>query len=252
MFVGIDAASFTVTSGPTVCRVIGNCVQSYDYPSKYGNNQRCSIRIDAATRLFVIGFEFESPSYDWMMLKGTKYSRAQGPNSVLVSAGDVMDFRTDGSVTYKGFKICHCPSITNGICTDCSSSTTCTTMTCNSGYYNPNLVISDGCEWKLPTVAGATCTACSTTGTCTAITACNSGKFNANGLISDGCEMTLPTIAGATCTACSVSGVCTAITACTSGKYNIDGFISNGCEASACSNTDRKNFHFNYHDIIFF
>ena len=68
----------------------------------------------------------------------------------------------------------------------------------------------------------------------------NCGHHEDAGVTCSGCNSLI--VAGGTCISCPTASQCTAVT-CNNGKFNIDGIVSNGCEASACSNTDGKNFH---------
>merc|ERR1719213_317092 len=70
--------TFEVSSG-TGCTKIGNCIQSNNHPSNYGNNEECTITAyDVA--LTVEAFSTES-RYDFLTMGGVQYSGSSGPAS---------------------------------------------------------------------------------------------------------------------------------------------------------------------------
>ena len=120
---GNDCAS--ITEG-------GTCLQS-----KYINNRNCKYKVTAPTKLIVHNFVTES-GYDWVYVKGNRYTGSSNPNNVQLQTNDQLQWYTDYSVTRSGFKICGNPSCSN---TDSSglnpASCLCGTSTCSdsTGLY---------------------------------------------------------------------------------------------------------------------
>merc|ERR1712060_817523 len=70
--------SWTVSG--TGCTMVGNCIQSNNHPSSYGNNEECSILAQEVS-LTVDAFNTES-GYDFLtMTDGTQYAGTSGPPS---------------------------------------------------------------------------------------------------------------------------------------------------------------------------
>merc|ERR1712176_1529755 len=81
----------------------GNCIQSNNHPSSYGNNEECTISAwDVA--LTVDAFSTES-RYDFLTMGGVQYSGSSGPASGTYSG--VISWSSDYSVTNSGWKLCH-------------------------------------------------------------------------------------------------------------------------------------------------
>merc|ERR1719145_361526 len=74
--------TWEVTSG-TGCTKTGNCIQSNNHPSDYGNNEACSISAYEVD-LTVDAFSTES-GYDILTVGGTAYSGTSGPASGMFS-----------------------------------------------------------------------------------------------------------------------------------------------------------------------
>merc|ERR1719150_2744209 len=93
--------TFEVTAG-TGCTTVGNCIQSNNHPSNYGNNEACTISAyDVA--LTVEAFSTES-RYDFLTVGGVQYSGSSGPASGTYSG--VISWSSDYSVTNSGWKLC--------------------------------------------------------------------------------------------------------------------------------------------------
>merc|ERR1719323_1561895 len=93
--------TFEVTAG-TGCETVGNCIQSNNHPSNYGNNEGCTISAwDVA--LTVDAFNTER-RYDFLNVVGVDYSGTSGPSSGTYSG--VISWSTDSSVTKSGWKLC--------------------------------------------------------------------------------------------------------------------------------------------------
>jgi len=66
------------------CTTIGYCVQSPNYPQKYGNDQGCNITLNQSVRPRVTGMMFSAESnYDVLTVNGQEYSGTTGPVSVV-------------------------------------------------------------------------------------------------------------------------------------------------------------------------
>ena len=103
------ALTFSVSSGP--CTVVSGstCFHSPNYPSRYRNDERCTIVVHGSGTVSSSNFETES-SYDRLTIDGREFSGEGGELSsgdgVAVSDGDSISWRSDGSVTGSGFEVC--------------------------------------------------------------------------------------------------------------------------------------------------
>merc|ERR1719384_1571281 len=96
------SGTFEVTTG-TGCTTTGNCIQSKNHPSNYGNNEGCTISAwDVA--LTVDAFNTER-GYDFLTIGGMQYAGTSGPDSGATYSG-VITWATDSSVTKSGWKLC--------------------------------------------------------------------------------------------------------------------------------------------------
>jgi len=93
--------TWEITSG-TGCTMSGNCIQSNNHPSSYGDNEACTISAYEAA-ITVEAFLTES-RYDFLTMGGTSYSGSSGPPSGTYS-GDI-SWASDYSVTQSGWKLC--------------------------------------------------------------------------------------------------------------------------------------------------
>merc|ERR1711953_1496449 len=87
----------------TGCVAIGNCISSLNYPSNYGNGQECTVSV-ANVRLNVQSpFSIER-NWDHLRFDGVNaWTSSEVPASM---SGGEFTWRTDGSVTRAGWKIC--------------------------------------------------------------------------------------------------------------------------------------------------
>ena len=74
-------------------------------------------------------------------------------------------------------KSCSSISVSNGICTNCSATGSCTQATCNKGYFNKSGACLACSSIK---VTNGSCTQCTQTGSCTQAS-CNKGYINKDG-----------------------------------------------------------------------
>ena len=128
---------------------------------------------------------------------------------------------------------CSAIAVENGTCTACSSTGTCTAVSCNEGYR------ANGFKCERITcpagqyVNGNSCAACpsgtySEGGTATSCTPCASGTWSpARASNCRACPSI--SVSNGTCTACSLTGICTAVS-CNSG-YKANGTT---CEKIVC------------------
>lgn len=96
------------TGGPwtiegTGCTVAGACVQSQNYPSNYGNEERCTITVAAGTSVNKAYFNTET--YDYLKVDDTWHS---GTGSSLGASftPSLISWISDGSVVAKGWQLC--------------------------------------------------------------------------------------------------------------------------------------------------
>jgi len=96
---------FFTMAADSDCTVNGNCVTSANWPSSHGNNEGCSITVDADSSVAVnSNFEIER-NYDFLRVdNAAKWTAAEIPTSM--SAGTTISWSTDGSVTKTGWELC--------------------------------------------------------------------------------------------------------------------------------------------------
>ena len=106
---------FTVTAGSCTVTSGGSCFQSVNYPSNYGDNEQCSIRVDGTVNneKLYSGFFLTENCCDKLTINGTQYKGSNGPSGVTVATNQVITWSTDGSVTRQGFRICFKTECTN-------------------------------------------------------------------------------------------------------------------------------------------
>jgi len=85
------------------CAAAGNCIQSNNHPSNYGNNEECSIQLYGDIDISVDAFNTES-RYDLLTMGGSTYSGSTGPSSG--SYTGTITWSSDYSVTRSGWKLC--------------------------------------------------------------------------------------------------------------------------------------------------
>merc|ERR1719384_1694293 len=85
------------------CAIDGDCVQSNNHPSNYGNSEACSIELYGEIALSTDAFNTES-RYDWLTAGGTRYSGTSGPRSGSYTGS--ITWSSDYSVTKSGWKLC--------------------------------------------------------------------------------------------------------------------------------------------------
>ena len=203
---GNDCAS--ITEG-------GTCLQS-----KYINNRNCKYKVTAPTKLIVHNFVTES-GYDWVYVKGNRYTGSSNPNNVQLQTNDQLQWYTDYSVTRSGFKICGNPSCSN---TDSSglnpASCLCGTSTCSDSTGLYCQASSSTCFACLPGFARYQSASCS---------ACSSGKYQDElGLIAGTCKI---------CTGGKYNDLTTGVTACKNcdtGKSSSDSGVTLESQCQDC------------------
>ena len=93
-----------MTSGSSFCQIDAlGCAT--DGAGGHGNNEACTIRVDAAGTLTATQFHTES-CCDYVNISGILYRGSTGPNGVAVAAGSTFAWGSDGSVTNAGWTIC--------------------------------------------------------------------------------------------------------------------------------------------------
>jgi hypothetical protein len=96
---------FTIVSGGQHCHttIDGLCVTDDPQGStgNYGNNERCSILMNAAATLTATDFNTES-GFDFLYVRTARYSGTRGPTGVAVAPGDTLAWTSDGSVIRSG------------------------------------------------------------------------------------------------------------------------------------------------------
>lgn len=85
------------------CEMDGNCIQSKNHPSDYGNSEACTVVLWGDVSLATEAFSTES-NYDFLTAGGVRYSGSSGPPS-----GDytgTIAWATDSSVVNAGWRLC--------------------------------------------------------------------------------------------------------------------------------------------------
>ena len=84
-----------VTDGACITDGLGN----------YQNGEECTIVANQAMIVNTVAFKTES-TYDTITIGDHSYSGGMGPSNVLMSAGDMLMWSSDGSISDIGFTIC--------------------------------------------------------------------------------------------------------------------------------------------------
>jgi len=85
------------------CEMDGNCIQSLNHPSNYGNSEQCTISLAGEVALTVDAFNTES-GYDFLTVGGTAHAGTAGPSAGTYSG--VITWASDSSVVSTGWKLC--------------------------------------------------------------------------------------------------------------------------------------------------
>ncbi|CAK0883555.1 unnamed protein product [Prorocentrum cordatum] len=99
-----SAHMWAAISGP--CTLDGSCVQSANYPQPYGNDQKCTVTIDASNAAPIVVESFDVESYfDYLVVDGgATYTGSSGPSAVTPTSSIL--WSSDFSVTRSGWKFC--------------------------------------------------------------------------------------------------------------------------------------------------
>ena len=97
-------AGLEVTAGASFCQIDANGCAT-DGAGPHGNDEACTIQVNAAGYLTATEFDTES-GYDFVTIGGTRYQGRSGPLAVAASAGSTFQWQSDGSVTNAGWTIC--------------------------------------------------------------------------------------------------------------------------------------------------
>merc|ERR1719220_2205388 len=81
----------------------GNCIQSKNHPSNYGNSEDCTVEMYGSVPLRFEAFSTER-SYDVLRVGGTSYSGTSGPSNGSYSGS--LSWASDYSVVKSGWKLC--------------------------------------------------------------------------------------------------------------------------------------------------
>ena len=110
-----------VTSGSSFCQIDENGCAT-DGAGDHGNDEACTVRVNAAGTLTFAEFDVEPDDddgedsadsercpYDYIQIGGTRYCNGVGhpPSHIFaVAAGSTFTWQSDGSVTHAGWTIC--------------------------------------------------------------------------------------------------------------------------------------------------
>ena len=82
------------------------CFTSPNYPSNYGNGEFCTIVVGTDVSLVVQSFATET-DFDVLTVDGVGYSGSGlGLEGLVVRAGDIITWSSDGLVYHEGWQIC--------------------------------------------------------------------------------------------------------------------------------------------------
>ncbi|CAK0910543.1 unnamed protein product, partial [Prorocentrum cordatum] len=104
---GPAAAASWVAAVRGPCEQVGACVQSPNYPGRYGGQQSCEISVNPWAQESVSAIRFRSErNYDVLTVNGKRYSGhfSRGPQDV-VAPGAIL-WSSDDGVESTGWKIC--------------------------------------------------------------------------------------------------------------------------------------------------
>jgi len=96
-----ESSSWKVT-GP--CSVLGDCVQSGNYPEDYGDSERCVIKMPQPSVISFTTFSTEA-SYDVLTVNGVGYSGTSSADTAVVAWGNIT-WSSDSSVSSGGWELC--------------------------------------------------------------------------------------------------------------------------------------------------
>jgi hypothetical protein len=145
--------TLTLSGGNTgSCAVDGSCFSSLSYT----NSESCTFTVNSGGELQVTSFETEA-NYDTLTVGGVEYDGTNGPEGVIINAGETIEWFSDSSATRAGFEICigsTCAASTNPSDDGSSgdfycinggsvggSSGICTCTGCNLGFGGPNCAV---------------------------------------------------------------------------------------------------------------
>ena len=96
------------------CVVHGDCVSSKNYPSWYGNNERCTITMLRNAKVSV-GSPFSHETYgDQLMIRGNDVEDSSSVPAFL-NVNEEFTWRTDDVVTREGWKLCFSEAETGNV-----------------------------------------------------------------------------------------------------------------------------------------
>ena len=104
---GICSADSFVSSSDDCVVDEANCVSSKGYLSgtTYGNYAQCMVSILQNDTLRVEAFDTQA-GYDFVTLRGERYSGQRGPHALSVFPGDNFTWASDSKYEYDGWRIC--------------------------------------------------------------------------------------------------------------------------------------------------
>jgi hypothetical protein len=108
------------------CVIDGSCATSPGFPSGYGNNEECSITVEAAGYMTATTFVTES-CCDKLTVDDSDYSGSTGPFNQLVPSGAAVEWKSDPTGTAAGWRLCYsieaaatpAPSTSPTVATEC-------------------------------------------------------------------------------------------------------------------------------------
>jgi len=92
----------------TGCEMDGNCIQSKNYPSNYGNSEACSVELYGEIPLAVDGDFMTEGRYDKLRVSGAEYHGTPPANVAELDGAHTgtLSWSSDSAHTNKGWRIC--------------------------------------------------------------------------------------------------------------------------------------------------
>jgi hypothetical protein len=98
---------FEVTNGPCELSPRGDCIWTSDFPKKYSNNQRCTIKTTEPIQIKVKKFETED-FFDTLTVNEKVYSGEEGPEGIRPTT--LIEWTSDETVRFRGWRLCAVPA----------------------------------------------------------------------------------------------------------------------------------------------
>jgi len=89
----------------TGCQTQGRCAESANFPSSYGPNETCVLRVNASGSLVIDAFQTEM-WFDYLMVGKARFSGDDASRPLTVTPLTTITWTSDGAVEQKGWRMC--------------------------------------------------------------------------------------------------------------------------------------------------